>query len=199
MPIPSGTKFHGVAPSVDTEDKGSARSSADREAYTIEDFVTATIGVSPLGWGRYDDDQYTVASPFVIEEVDGFIVLPNNAATTVLGPGGYAFYDSDTQKVLGLNENDTYILTIAFNASSPNANQTHLDWKLVGSGDISRVAGTVSYHKGNDEPQAENVVAQYYTDAVFVADGVEIQFQSHGGQSKVWDIIYFIQRTQYGG
>jgi hypothetical protein len=199
MPIPSGTKFHGVAPSVDTTDKGSASRDALRDAYTIEDFVTATTGVGPLGWGRYDDSQYTAASPFVIDEVDGFVVLPNNAATTVLGPGNYNLYDSGTQKVLGLNENDTYVLTIAFNASAANANQTHLDWKLVGSGDISRVAGTIAYHKGNDEPQAENVVVQYYTDAGFVASGVDIQFQSHGGQSKVWDIIYFIQRTQYGG
>ena len=55
MPIPDGTKFHGVAPSVDTQDKGSARSSADRDAYTIGDirqtsavpfFVTATPGGS---------------------------------------------------------------------------------------------------------------------------------------------------------
>ena len=41
MPIPSGTKFHGVAPGVDTEDKGSARASADRDAYTIEEIGAA--------------------------------------------------------------------------------------------------------------------------------------------------------------
>ena len=76
----------------------------------------------------------------------------------------------------------------------------------MGSGDISRVSGTISYHKGNDEPQSENVVMQYYTDAGFVASGAELQVQSHGGTSKIWDVIfhptntvYFIQRTQYGG
>lgn len=41
MPIPAGTKFHGVAPGVETEDKGSARVSADREAYTIEEIGAA--------------------------------------------------------------------------------------------------------------------------------------------------------------
>ena len=55
MPIPDGTKFHGVAPEVDTVDRGSATVSALREAYTIEDvrqtsavpfFVTATPGGS---------------------------------------------------------------------------------------------------------------------------------------------------------
>ena len=55
MPIPSGTKFHGVAPSVDTTDRGSATVQPLRDAYTIEDvrqtsavpfFVTATPGGS---------------------------------------------------------------------------------------------------------------------------------------------------------
>ena len=55
MPIPAGTKFHGVAPSVDATDRGSATVQLLRDAYTIEDvrqtsavpfFVTATPGGS---------------------------------------------------------------------------------------------------------------------------------------------------------
>ncbi len=38
MPIPPGTKFHGVAPGVETENKGSAVRNVDRDAYTIEEF-----------------------------------------------------------------------------------------------------------------------------------------------------------------
>ena len=38
--IPTGTKFHGVAPSVDTVDKGSALIDALREAYTIDDIAS---------------------------------------------------------------------------------------------------------------------------------------------------------------
>ncbi len=37
MTIPSGTKFHGVASSLDTENKGSALANAMRDAYTIEE------------------------------------------------------------------------------------------------------------------------------------------------------------------
>jgi hypothetical protein len=37
MPIPPGTKFHGVAPGVETENKGSAVRNVDRDAYTIEE------------------------------------------------------------------------------------------------------------------------------------------------------------------
>jgi hypothetical protein len=40
MAIPNGTKFHGVAPSVDTQNKGSDRANAIRDAYTIEEIAS---------------------------------------------------------------------------------------------------------------------------------------------------------------
>ena len=62
MSIPAGTKFHGVAPGVDTVNKGSSTANANRDAYTIDDignyvytntitklipeFITATPGGS---------------------------------------------------------------------------------------------------------------------------------------------------------
>lgn len=196
--IPAGTKFHGVAASVDTVDKGSALIDTLREAYTIEDF--AAYFTAPLqGWARYDDTVYTSSNKFVL--TDGIeVVAPNNAGNIVRSPQNLDFYNSATQKILGLHENDVYILTFAFNVEAPNANQTHLDWRLVGSGDISRVAGVIPFHKGNSIPQAEQIVAQYYTDAGFVANGAQLKFTADGGTVNVWDMIYFIQRTQgYGG
>lgn len=44
MPIPPGTRFHGVAPSVDVQDRGSASRNALRETYPIEDFGGAPSG-----------------------------------------------------------------------------------------------------------------------------------------------------------
>jgi len=41
MPIPAGTKFHGVAPSVDTTDRGSATVQPLRDVYTIEEIGAA--------------------------------------------------------------------------------------------------------------------------------------------------------------
>lgn len=195
MAIPAGTKFHGVAPGVETENKGSATANANRDVYTIEQF--ANYFTQP-GWARYDDTIYTSSNKYTLN--DGVeVVVPNNAGNIVRSPQNLDFYDSSTQKILGLNTNDCYILTFAFNTEAPNANQTHLDWRLVGSGDISRVAGVIPFHKGNDVPQAEQVVAQYYTDAGFVADGVQLKMTADGGTVRIWDVIYFIQRTQYGG
>ena len=37
MAIPAGTKFHGVAPEVETENRGSNLSNSQRDTYTIEE------------------------------------------------------------------------------------------------------------------------------------------------------------------
>ena len=50
MPIPAGTKFHGVAPSVDTVDRGGATVQPLRDVYTIEEISSAgTSDVYTLG------------------------------------------------------------------------------------------------------------------------------------------------------
>ena len=85
MPIPDGTKFHGVAPSVDTTDRGSATVQPLREAYTIEDvrqtsavpfFTTATPGGSltytdsantiDVSWSG-GSGTYTITIPTAVE------------------------------------------------------------------------------------------------------------------------------------
>jgi hypothetical protein len=186
-----------------------------REAYKIEEgaYVTTSTGVytvwngewrkiypqggaySGLGWARYDDTVYTSTNKLSLA-ADTLSTVPNNAGNVVRSHAGFDYYDSSTQKILGENVNDTYLFTIAFKAQAPNANQTFLEYNLVGSGQIARVSGTLAFPKGNDEEHQESMVMQYYTDADFVADGVEFKITSVGGTSKVWDIIYFIQKTQ---
>ena len=154
-------------------------------------------GVRSLGWARYDDTEYTSSNKLALS--DGVeVVVPNNAGNIVRSHSSIEFYDSATQKILGVNENDTYIFTLAFKASAPNANQTYLEYNLEGSGQISRVSGTLAFPKGNDVEHAESMVMQYYTDSTFVQDGVQLKITSIGNGSSVWDIIYFIQRTQNG-
>lgn len=41
--IPDGTKFHGVSPFVDTENKGSEQANAMRDAYTIEEISSKVV------------------------------------------------------------------------------------------------------------------------------------------------------------
>ena len=160
--------------------------------------VYPQTGATNLGWARYDDTQYTSLSKLTLVQ-DTEVVLSNNGGNVVRSHSSIDFYNSSTQKILGINENDVYIFTVAFKASAANANQTFLEYNLEGSGQISRVAGTIAYPKGNDEEHVENIMMQYYTDATFVADGVQLKVNSVGGDSLIWDVIYFIQRTQNAG
>ena len=79
MPIPAGTKFHGVAPGVETENKGSATANANRDVYTIEEI--GSVGTS---------DVYTLVSA-----TDG-----NNVDLTLDATSGL---DSTVQLTAGTN------------------------------------------------------------------------------------------------
>ena len=56
MPIPPGTKFHGVAPDVDTDNKGSKRKNDQRNTYAIEEFgggnTISVVAESNINAGR---------------------------------------------------------------------------------------------------------------------------------------------------
>lgn len=158
-----------------------------------------TLGASVgLGWARYDDGQYTSSSKLAL--ADGVEVnLTNNGASIYRSHSSIDFYNTSTNKVLGINENDVYMMTVVFKVSAPNANQTHIDLRFVGSGEIERLHKTMGFYKGNDTEQNFHEVFQYYTDATFVSDGVDLRIMADGGTADVWDIIFFIQRTQNAG
>ena len=152
-------------------------------------------GTSSLGWARYDDTEY-VGSEDTLDLADGVeVVMPNNAGNVVKSDSN-DFYDGVTKKILGLNANDTYITTVVFKMRCPNANQTHLDLRFVGDGEIERISKVIPFYKGNNTIQNEHEIFQYYTDTNFVQNGVEIRIKAHGGTAEIWDVIYFIQRTQ---
>ena len=194
MNIPAGTKFHGVAPGVDTLNKGSATANANRDAYTIEQLQTV---LSP-GWARYIDTEYTAAAPFALS--DGVqVTLPNNAGTTTKSRLSLDFYNGATSKLVGLQINEVSIISIEFKAQTPNANQTHLDLYITnGGGNLQNLEVALGFIKGNATPEVFHNMFQYYVDQQFIDNGATIKIQSHGGSATVWDVEYFIQRTQYG-
>ena len=152
---------------------------------------------SGLGWTRYDDDQYTSLSKLSL--ADGVeITLPNNAANTYRSYSGIDYYNGTTKRVLADNLNDVYILTIAFKCSSANANQTYLRLQLDAENGTpyERVGVDISFPKGNDVAHEFHQVFQYYADQNFVDNGSFVKATADGGTCKIWDIIYFIQKTQ---
>lgn len=159
--------------------------------------VYPQTGTRNLGWARYDDGQYTSESKLSL--ADGVIVvLPNNAANVVRSDSSITFYNPTTQKVLGANMNDVYMLTIVFKASAPNANQTYLTLQMdnINGTEYSRLSEDLTFPRGNDVEHNFHSIFQYYVDADFVTNGATWRITSTGGSAQVWDIIYFIQRTQ---
>ena len=159
-----------------------------------------TGGVN-LGWARYDDTFY-VGSDDTTKLIltDGVeVTLPNNAGNVVRSHSSIDFYDSATNKFVGANENDVYMATVVFKKSSGNANQTHIDFRLTGADDYDRINMALGFYKGNDQTQNQHIMFQYYLDANALANGLTPKIQADGGNAKVWDIIFFIQRTQNAG
>jgi len=154
-----------------------------------------------LGWARYDDTQYTGAgdSTKVLLSDGVTTTLPNNAGSVVRSHSSIDFYNSTTNKLIGINENDVYMATIVFQKSAANANQTHLDFALTGADDYDRIKMSMQFYKGNDTAQNTHIMFQYYLDSNALANGLTPTVTAVGGSVKVWDIIFFISRTQNAG
>lgn len=148
-----------------------------------------------LGWARYDDTQYTSASSYAFTTATEFIV-PNNAGT-VLNTyinSSTAYYNGS--KLFAENENDVYIITIAFKAKISNANG-YIDIYLQGGNGTpyERVRDIIVFPKGNDVEHTYTKQFQYYSDSDVVTNGLSVKMlPSDNGE--IYDVIYFIQRTQ---
>lgn len=152
-----------------------------------------------LGWARYDDGVYTSGSTFVVSG-NTQSTLPNNGNVvyTSYTFNNFQFYDSSTQKVQVENEGDVYVMTIVFKAKTANTNQTYLKVSLSSTTGTTydRVGFEINFPKGNDATHNVHQVIQFYSDSDFVSNGNQLLVEAIGNDVEIWDIIYFIQRTQ---
>ena len=191
-----------------------------RNQYNIEEgaYVTTPSGVytvwngewkklypqggadSGLGWTRYDDSTYTSLNKLTL--ADGVeVVLPNDGGTVYRSNTGIDYYNGTTNKVLAEFENDTYLMTIVFKMSAPNANQTYMEINLEGGNGTpyDRIVDTITFPKGNDVAHNYHGMFQYYADDAFVSSGSQWKITATGGTADIWDIIFFIQKVQNYG
>lgn len=147
-----------------------------------------------LGWARYDDTQYTSASPYSFTTAS--FLVPNNAGNIIDNHihSDIAYYANG--KVKAEFENDVYFITIAFKAQISNANG-YMDLFLEGGNGTpyDRIRETITFPKGANSEHSFAKTFQYYADEDVVTNGLEVKIQaSHSGN--IHDVIYFIQRTQ---
>jgi len=144
-----------------------------------------------LGWARYDDTQYTSASPYSFTTTA--FTIPNNKGNVIDTNINSAIDYYSDNKLRAEFANDVYIITIAFKAKISNANG-HVDIYLQ-DGAYDRIRDVITFPKGNNVEHIYAKTFQYYADADTVANGLNVKMQaSHSGS--IHDVIYFIQRTQ---
>jgi len=78
--IPSGQKFHTVPAGVDTADRGSARSNADRDIYTMQDILDTTASG---GGGAIGEDV-----SFIVREDPYSSIGDHEGTVLTIGPVG---------------------------------------------------------------------------------------------------------------
>ena len=150
-----------------------------------------------LGWTRYDDGLYT--SENKLNLADGVeVTLTNNGANVVRSETGLDYYNTSTNKLIATTVNDVYLMTVVFNYSAANANQTfmHLNLENAGTTPYERIKQDIIFPKGNDVQHEYHGVFQYYVDQDFIDNGSSWKITADGGTAKIWDIIFFIQKTQ---
>ena len=197
--------------------KSDINSEEERLSYNIEEgaYVTTSAGIwsvyngewvkiypkggvgSGLGWARYDDTNWTSSNKLPL--LDGVsVILNNNAGNVVLSDDSINYYDNSTYKVLADNENELYMATVVFKYSASNANQTYIRLQLEGGNGTpyERLGSDIPFPKGNDVMHEYHQVFQYYADSSFVNNGSQWKITSSGGNSNVWDIIFFISKIQ---
>ena len=147
-----------------------------------------------LGWARYDDTQYTSVSPKTFTTTE--FVVPNNKGNVIDTHihSNVAYYANN--KIKAENENDVYLITISFKAKISNANG-YMDLFLEGGNGTpyDRIRDILVFPKGANNEHSYAKTFQYYADEDVITNGIEIKIKaSHSGS--IYDVIYFIQRTQ---
>ena len=150
-----------------------------------------------LGWVRYDDGLYTSENKLTLSSgVE--TTLTNNGANIVRSQEGIDYYNPTTSKLIATTQKDVYIMTVVFNYSATNASQAfmHLNLENTGTTPYDRLKTDILFPKGNNETHEFHGVFQYYVDQDFIDNGASWKVTADGSTCKIWDIIYFIQKTQ---
>jgi len=149
------------------------------------------------GWARYLDATYTVGSPLAI--LSGVrATLTNNAVSkleTQLPDGVTSFFNDGTQKILAIENGDSYNLSIRFKAKmSVLSGYFDIDLDIGGAqGIISQES--ILFTRGSGTEQRFDIDLTVFSGVTFVANGGTLSITPQNGDIDIYDISFVIVRT----
>jgi len=158
---------------------------------------TTTL-IPPSGWAQYNDTQYTLANPFIVNQ--GVTTnLPNNGLSVItsqLPVGSSGLYDGSRVKADA--SGDAYAIRTNFkikSSSQTGAFELRMDISAAGDGSIIIFDRNTSLSKGSNTEQSYSTTNLIYTLETFFANGGLIKFASLAGISSIYDISYVITKV----
>lgn len=162
---------------------------------------TDDVPVLETGWASYNDSQYTVGSPLVV----------NQGITSTVGNNGNTFtetqlpadlttlYDPITSKIMpngnGSADGDAYLLRITFKAQSSSQSGV-ATLKININGAIGVISSRVfMFPKGSNTEHDFSTTDLLFTGSTFVANGETIEIESQVDNTSLYNINFLIARV----
>jgi hypothetical protein len=152
------------------------------------------------GWEQITDNTYTIGSPLtILSGVTGKILTGTGTKIqTQLPTGVTTFWDTTTDKLLGVNDGDAFTLSLRFKASMDVVNGL-ADIGINIGGTLGVISEeTILFHKGLNVEQRFDIDLSYFTGTTFMANGGDIEVTPLNGDIVIYDIVMVIIRTHKG-
>lgn len=149
------------------------------------------------GWEQITDSTYTSGSPLsILSGVTGKIQTGTvTRITTQLPSDVIEFWDSTNDKLVGVNDGDSFATSIRFKAKMNVANGLTDIGINIGGALNTIIEETLLFSKGSGVEQRFNVILPYFTGTTFIANKGDIELKPLNGDLSVYDIVIRPVRT----
>lgn len=171
---------------------------SDYRKLTVAD-ITGEGKTSWNGWGQWADSVYTSGSPLAISPaartrvtIDG---LGSGSTTTYLPTGSSDWWDTINNKLVGDNIGDSYIVRLAFKATTGTAS-SHATVELDIEGTQNTILQeTIGYPKGSSVEHSYVLVWPIFTLNTFITNGGKIYITPSSNGQEFYDFEIQVQKT----
>jgi hypothetical protein len=152
------------------------------------------------GWEQITDTTYTSGSPLTIATgVTGKIQTGTVTKIQTQIPSGVTtFWDTTTDKLLGVNNGDAFTLSLRFKAKMDVING-YFDVALNIGGALGKVSNETSvFTRASGTEQKFDIDLSYFTGTTFITNGGTIEIIPTNGNIEIYDIVLVIFRIHKG-